>query len=75
MNDALIVRGLEDFPNNKLLVFNRWGNQVYEETNYRNNSPWFGVNNGGEELPEGTYYVVVELEGRDALRGYLEVRR
>lgn len=74
-NDALIVRGLEDYPKNKLIVFNRWGNEVYEESNYRNSSPWFGVNNGGEEIPEGTYFVVVELEGADALRGYLEVRR
>lgn len=75
MNDALIVRGLEDYPQNKLVVFNRWGNEVYEESNYRNSSPWFGINNGGEEIPEGTYFLVVELEGADALRGYLEVRR
>jgi len=74
-NDGLLVRGLEDYPQNKLIVFNRWGNEVYEESNYRNSSPWFGVNNGGEEIPEGTYFVVVELEGADALRGYLELRR
>ena len=74
-NDALIVRGLEDYPQNKLIVFNRWGNEVYEESNYRNSSPWFGVNNSGEAIPEGTYFVVVELEGADALRGYLELRR
>ncbi|MCA1762008.1 MAG: gliding motility-associated C-terminal domain-containing protein [Flavobacteriales bacterium] len=74
-NDALLVRGLEDFPNNRLLVFNRWGNQIYEESNYRNTSPWYGVNESGKEVPEGTYFVVVELEGRDNLRGYLEIRR
>jgi len=74
-NDDLQVRGLERFPNNKLMVFNRWGNVVYEEDNYRNTSPWAGTNESGEQLPEGTYFVVVELEGRDNLKGYLELRR
>lgn len=74
-NDALTVRGLEDFPENKLIVFNRWGNIVYEEDNYRNLTPWIGTNESGEELPEGTYFVVVELNGRDNLKGYLELRR
>lgn len=74
-NDNLQVRGLEDFPTNKLIVFNRWGNAVYEENNYRNTTPWEGTNDSGEQLPEGTYFVVIELDGRDNLKGYLELRR
>jgi gliding motility-associated-like protein len=75
INDNLHVRGLEDFPVNKLLVYNRWGSLIYEENNYSNDSPWEGVNNGGEQIPEGTYFVIVELPDRDNLRGYLELRR
>lgn len=74
-NDALLVRGLEDFPENKLIIFNRWGNIVYEEDNYQNIAPWIGTNESGEDLPEGTYFVVVELTGVDNLKGYLELRR
>jgi gliding motility-associated-like protein len=74
-NDGLEVLGLEDFPENKLIVFNRWGNIVYEENNYRNTAQWFGTNESGEELPEGTYFAVVELNGTDNLKGYLELRR
>jgi gliding motility-associated-like protein len=74
-NDGLEVLGLEDFPENKLIVFNRWGNIVYEENNYRNTAQWFGTNESGEELSEGTYFVVVELSGVDNLKGYLELRR
>ncbi|MCZ4407339.1 choice-of-anchor L domain-containing protein [Cryomorphaceae bacterium 1068] len=74
-NDGLVVRGLEDFPENKLIVFNRWGNIVYEEDNYQNVAPWVGTNESGEELPEGTYFVIVELSGIDNLKGYLELRR
>lgn len=75
INDYFTVRGLEDYPNNRLLVFNRWGNQVFEEKNYRNSDPWYGTNKHGDQLPEGTYYVVVELQGSDNLKGYLEIRR
>jgi len=74
-NDGLTVRGLEDFPNNKMMIFNRWGNMLYEEDNYSNNTPWMGTNNSGENLPEGTYFVILEISDRDALRGYLELRR
>jgi gliding motility-associated-like protein len=75
INDNLHVRGLEDFPVNKLLVYNRWGSLIYEENNYSNDSAWEGVNNGGEQIPEGTYFVIVEIPDRDNLRGYLELRR
>ncbi len=74
-NDGLIVRGLEDFPQNKIMIFNRWGNLLYEENNYSNNTPWAGTNNSGEQLPEGTYFVILELPDRDSLREYLELRR
>lgn len=74
-NDYFIVRGLDNYPVNRLLVFNRWGNKVYEEKNYKNSDPWYGTNTHGDELPDGTYYVVVELQGADALKGYLEIRR
>jgi len=74
-NDGLLVGSIEDFPENKLIVFNRWGNIVYEEINYQNTTPWTGTNESGEELPEGTYFVVVELNGVDNLKGYLELRR
>lgn len=74
-NDFFTVRGLESYPNNRVLVFNRWGNQVYEEQNYRNSNPWYGTNQDGGNLAEGTYFVVVELDGADNLKGYLEIRR
>ena len=50
----------------QLQVFNRWGQKVYEADAYQND--WNGsANKGvvlfGEQLPEGTYYYLINIEG------------
>jgi len=39
-------------------VFNRYGNKVYQNTNYSNN--WLGTYNG-KPIPDGTYYAVIDF--------------
>jgi len=58
VNDFFTIRGLEGHPSNKVRVFNRWGNMIFEGDNYQNN--WDGTWNGGR-LPQGTYFYMVEL--------------
>ena len=76
-NDVFYITGLEDKPENKLQIFNRWGNLVYETTNYRND--WDGTWDGNKELPDGTYFYIFEyLDENDntiTLNGYLELFR
>lgn len=45
---------------NKFSVFNRWGQKVYEESNYKNG--WEGVDKNGATLPDGGYYWVLEVK-------------
>src|SRR5690606_30249788 len=54
LNDRFVVRGLECYPENRLLVFNRWGNEVFSVTGYKND--WDGAT-----LSAGTYYYIFEL--------------
>jgi gliding motility-associated-like protein len=73
-NDFFIVHGLESYPNNKIVVVNRWGNTVFKAEPYRNN--WNGLNTSGEEIPDGTYFVVLTINGGEIiLKGYVDVRR
>ena len=53
-------------------VINRWGSLVFEEANYRND--WEGTNESGEDLPQGTYFVVFEALG-ESFSTYLDLRR
>lgn len=73
-NDAFIIKGLEAFTDNKLVIFNRWGSEVFEVEGYQND--WQGVNMNGQALPEGTYFYMLTIEGRDeTFRGYIDLRR
>ena len=42
-------------------IFNRWGNEVYSNANYQNDWRGKGISNFiGDDIPEGTYYYIVE---------------
>src|SRR5690554_2079601 len=78
LNDFFTVTNLDAYPNNKLMIFNRWGDQVYESGPYEND--WNGQNNtggiGGEELPAGTYFYILELDDdQDPIKGYIELKK
>lgn len=62
-NDYFVVDGVEKFPDNELVVFSRWGEIVFRAKPYNND--WFGNNQSGAPLPEGTYYYVLRLNIND----------
>ncbi len=57
------------YISNELVVFNRWGQKVYETNNYLND--W----NGGD-LPDGVYFYVLKCKGKfedDTFKGSLSI--
>ena len=36
------IEGIENFPDNKVSVFNRWGSLVFEKKGYTNENGWDG---------------------------------
>jgi len=80
VNDFFVIRGLENYPNNKLLIFNRWGSKVFEKDGYLNN--WDGENTnsfsaGKGKLPEATYFYILELNDANnrKYQGYVYLKR
>jgi gliding motility-associated-like protein/uncharacterized repeat protein (TIGR01451 family) len=73
VNDLFVIRGILFFPNSEFIVFNRWGNKVFEASRYQ--STWDGksqsnMNVGGAVLPVGTYFYVLDLgDGTDIYKG------
>lgn len=75
-NDFFVVHGIKSYPDNTITVFNRWGNIVYEQDAYADE--WYGENNAGEPLPDGTYFVVLKANvggTEKVLQGYVDLRR
>jgi gliding motility-associated-like protein len=64
---------LSNFNVSKLEIFNRYGIKVYSKSNYTNE--WTGTSDDGQELPDATYYYVVELEGGDTKTGWVYINR
>ncbi len=71
------IDALADFKENRVSIFNRWGDIVFETENYDNVNRLFkGLNTRGGELPTGTYFYRIEFEsGLDTKTGYLSLRR
>ena len=69
LNDALVIPCLEEFPNNSIRIFNRWGDLVFSTTSYKNN--WQGTYRN-TLLPEGTYFYLIQLsnDSTEQLSGY-----
>lgn len=64
LNDTWIVDGIKNYPDNKITIKNRWGNDVRVLEHYDNgNVVWDGRNDDGNMLPAGVYYYVAVVEG------------
>ncbi len=74
VNDFFSIDHIDHFTNNKVSIFNRWGNTVFETTNYNNvNNAWDGKVKG-TVVPNGTYFYVINLnDGSEPKKGWLEV--
>jgi len=56
-NDQFIIKGLNDYPDNEIEVFNRFGNPVYRASGYMQDGKIWG----GDNLADGTYFYVLSI--------------
>lgn len=59
LNETWIVKDIEKYPKNELIIYNRWGQVVYNKSPYMNE--WVGTTNNNKELPTAAYYYVLKL--------------
>ncbi|MEM7161020.1 MAG: Ig-like domain-containing protein [Bacteroidota bacterium] len=70
-NDIWVIDGLENFPNNQVYIFNRWGTPLGEFSPYQND--WDGTYDG-KALPTGTYYYMLYTEpGSEPISGWVYI--
>ncbi|MGO2102380.1 MAG: SdrD B-like domain-containing protein, partial [Psychroflexus halocasei] len=80
-NDFFKIKGIENFPDNSVRIFNRQGVLIYKAQSYNNTSIRFeGISEGNmtiqksKELPSGNYFYILEYIDSDGkghkLTGY-----
>lgn len=62
LNDVFDLKGYDVA---KLQIFNRYGKKLYEKGPYLNE--WDGRSDSGDQLPDGTYFYVIEFNGDRAV--------
>ncbi|RZL15738.1 MAG: gliding motility-associated C-terminal domain-containing protein, partial [Hymenobacter sp.] len=71
-DDTWEIDNIGTYPQNHVLVFNRWGNKIFETTNYNRSNEWNGTING-QPAPLGTYYYVITLGNGKSFSGPITV--
>ncbi|HZL11045.1 MAG TPA: gliding motility-associated C-terminal domain-containing protein, partial [Prolixibacteraceae bacterium] len=86
MNDRFIIRNIEEYPNNTMKIFNRWGVIVYEVESYGTGDNFFTGESKGrvtisshKQLPVGTYYYILSYTNENNVvknrTGYIYINR
>lgn len=79
INDLFVIRGIDNYPENTFLIYNRWGDKVFEASPYQNT--WDGKSTegliiGGDELPISTYFYILDLgNGSDVYKGTIYLNK
>jgi len=82
-NDLWSIQNIESCCENpEVLIFNRWGNIVFNDSNFTNTSFWDGSwstedGGNGQYVPDGTYFYCIlcpdAIEGEVKYDGFIEV--
>lgn len=70
INEFLTIEGIKDYPYNHVTIINRNGIKVFDIQNYDNDQNVFvGKRNpGGENLPAGTYFCLIEYNVNSVIK-------
>jgi len=74
INDFWVIDNIDKYTNNKVFIYNRWGNEIFSTSNYNNTTNvWDGKANG-QVITSGTYFFVI-VDGSEKLikKGWIEI--
>ena len=77
-NDTWTIGGIERYPFNEVVIFNRWGDVIEELNGYDNeNVFWKGTYGATKKVPDGTYFYVIKIlyEGQEKyIKGWIYIQ-
>jgi gliding motility-associated-like protein len=77
-NDVWIIQNIQQYPEIKVWVYNRWGNLVYQSQPYNNDWNGYYTEGGNVDgpLPASTYFYLIDTnkKSQEPYKGYLEIQ-
>ena len=83
INDSFHIKGIDQYPDNVVEIYNRWGVKVFDTKSYNESDNMFrGYSDGratinrGEKLPTGTYFYILKYNNTKKVTeqsGYLYI--
>jgi len=75
IHDFLKIDNINQYPENRVIIYNRWGKMIFEKGGYDNqNNVFRGISNvsGDQKLITGNYYYTIDKgDGSELITGYL----
>jgi len=66
INEGLEIPFLYQFDQRQIIIFNRWGVEVWRSDQYEQGE-WNGQNMNGQRLPDGVYYYILKFDLPDGV--------
>ncbi len=75
-NDTWVIDGADSTAGIHVIIFNRWGEHLWEGHDYDNqNVVWRGRDGSGNQVPEGTYFFIIYQRDVEKQTGWIELSR
>jgi gliding motility-associated-like protein len=79
INDFLKFNGLANAAEYEIIIFNRWGTEVFRKVGNSDDLEWDGKNMNGKDLPDDTYYYLLMVKNKngssDSHKGFIIIKR
>lgn len=77
LNEKFIIENLQPTDRVRLDIYNRWQTLVFRDGNYKNTFDGIGNQKGlvNNELPDGTYYYILNINTEKPITGYIVINR
>jgi len=73
-NDVMTIDNIEEFPKNRLMVYNRWGTQIADIKGYNNSTNGWPTKDKLDNLVPSTYFYILDLgDGSKLIKGWVEL--
>ncbi len=66
-NDVWCIKNIEYYPDAMIRIYDRYGKNVYEATEYSLDNAWNGRDKSGHVLPSTDYWYVIDVQTSDSV--------